>query len=780
MGRVRAPRPPSAARRTAGPRRRTRARDAGGVLAILRLVLIGAFAAAAIAASALAGYLYVDFSHRIDERLRGERTRTAPRIFARPLELRPGQALTDLELVERLNDLGYANRARPDEPGRFAVGQQAVALVPRGGSHAGEVVRVIFEPPVRGRLGRIARIERVAGGPVARFAFEAPLVSALPTEGREKRRHVPLAGIPPRLVQAVLAIEDRRFYDHPGVDVIRAAGALVTNLRGERPYLVGGSTLTQQLVKNLVLTPEKTLRRKLQEQFMALMLERRLTKDQILELYLNEIYLGQRGSFAVHGVAEAARLYFGKDVANLTLAESATIAGLIQSPSAYSPFRAPERARARRDLVLQVMADTGYVTRDAAARAAEEPLRPIGRGLDAEAPYFVDQVAQRLEDLIGPDPGAVDVYTTLDVHLQRMAQDAVRAGLRDVDQRLARRKQPAHAQAALVAVDPRTGDVLAMVGGRAYPESQYNRAVHARRQPGSVFKPFVYLAAFERGVEQRRVDLSPATLVWDEPTTFTFNDRPYTPANYAREYDGLISLRTALARSRNVPAVKVAEWAGYDRVADLWRRVGARTPPKPYPSIALGVFEATPFEIAAAYTLFPNGGIVRPLRLIRALDEGSGAGEVEPAPARYVAGPETTYLVTDMMRGVLDEGTGASARAAGFTLEAAGKSGTTDDLRDAWFVGFTPELLTVVWVGLDDNAPLGLTGNQAALPIWTSFMQRALAGHQSVPFDVPPGVVFHDVDPDTGQLATSRCPRVLREVFLDGTAPWTVCPVHRR
>ena len=748
----------------------------GSIVPPLRTIVLTTLALTAILGSALAGYLYVDFSRRIDERLRGEVAQSAPRIFGRPVEIGPGQALTDRELAERLNDLGYANRVQPDEPGEFAVGQEAIALVPRSGSHAGQVVRVVFQPAAGGSLGRVARIERVEGGTIARLTLDAPLLSSLAVEGREKRRHVTLDQVPPGLVQAVLAIEDRRFYDHPGVDVIRAAGALVTNIRGDRPYLVGGSTLTQQLVKNLVLTPEKTLRRKVQEQFMALILERRLSKDQILELYLNEIYLGQRGSFAVHGVAEAARLYFGKDIANLTLAESATIAGLIQSPSAYSPFRSPERAKERRDLVLKVMVDAGYLTEDAAERAVREPLRPVARGLDAEAPYFVDLVAQRIDGVTG----RADVYTTLDLHLQRMAQEAVRAGLADVDARLARRKPPARAQAALVAVDPRTGDVLAMVGGRAYSESQFNRAAYARRQPGSAFKPFVYLAAFERGLEERRMDLSPATLVWDEPTTFTFNQKPYAPSNYSNEYDGLISLRTALARSRNVPAVKVAEWAGYDRVADLWRRVGAETPPQPYPSIALGVFEATPLEMAAAYTIFPNGGVVRPLRMVRAIDTGAGDEPLPDQPARYVAGPETTFLVTDMMRSVLDEGTGASARANGFALDAAGKTGTTNDLRDAWFVGFTPELLTVVWVGLDDNQPLNLTGTQAALPIWTSFMTRALAGHPNVPFEVPAGVVFQDIDPDTGQLATYLCPRVRREAFIEGTEPWTSCQTHRR
>jgi penicillin-binding protein 1B len=739
-----------------------------------------ALAACAIVGSAAAGYYYVDFSNRIDERLGGDHVRAAVRVFARPIQLAPGSALTVEDLVERLNDLGYAERVRATEPGEFAVGRREVALVPRGGTHRARLVRVVFQPPARNALGRIVRIEAASGATVARLTLEPPLLSALPMAGREKRRYVRLDAIPPQLVNAVLAIEDRRFYEHPGVDVIRAAGALITNIRGDRPYLVGGSTLTQQLVKNLVLTPEKTLRRKIQEQFMALILERRLSKDEILELYLNEVYLGQRGSFAVHGVAEAARLYFGKDVANLSLAESAMLAGLIQSPGAYSPQRAPERALARRNLVLSAMVDAGYITREAADRAAAEPLNAVTRGLDAEAPYFVDLVAQRLEAALEPDPGTLDVYTTLDLRLQRLAQNAVRDGLRPIDERLARRKRPERAQAALVAVDPRTGEVLAMVGGRAYAESQYNRAAFARRQPGSVFKPFVYLAAFERAAEDGLTDISPATLVWDEPTTFTFNDQTYAPSNYRNEYDGLIPLRLALARSRNVVAVKVAQWAGYDRVVNLWGRIGSETRPQPYPSIALGVFEATPLEIATAYTIFPNGGVLRPLRFVNALDRGKGPEAVTADPPRYVAAPDTTYLVTDMMRSVLTEGTGAGVRSRGFTLDAAGKTGTTDDLRDAWFVGFTPELLTVVWVGLDDNRPIGLSGAQAALPIWTAFMKRALAGHPDESFAVPGGIVFEDIDPDTGLLATYRCPRVIRQAFLRGTQPTFTCQDHRR
>jgi penicillin-binding protein 1B len=421
------------------------------------------------------------------------------------------------------------------------------------------------------------------------------------------------------------------------------------------------------------------------------------------------------------------------------------------------------------------MAEAGFISDDAAARAAKEPLIMAQRALEAEAPYFVDFISQELQDKY-KSVGTVDVYTTLDVHLQRVAQDAMREGITRLDQQLARRRR--RAQAALIAVDPRNGEILAFVGGRSYNQSQYNRVISARRQPGSVFKPFVYLAAFEHAHAEGLSDVTPASVVLDEPTAFTFNEQTWTPNNYEGEYDGPITLRRALALSRNIATVKVAEAAGYGEVAALWKRVGAGTPPRPDPSIALGVFEASPYEIATAYTIFANGGTIKPLRPITRLVAGGSDLRVQSTAPRTIARPDTTFLVTNMMRSVLNEGTGAGARAAGFSLDAAGKTGTTNDLRDAWFVGFTPELLTVVWVGLDDNRPLGLSGTQAALPIWTSFMTRALAGRASIPFSVPEGVNFADIDRDTGKVAAAGCPRVFREAFIEGTEPTEVCRLH--
>jgi penicillin-binding protein 1B len=741
----------------------------------LKLLLRALAVVAGICLVIAAGF-WIHYARLIDARLAGEE-RPVPRIFGRPFEIRAGTPITPTQLEQRLNDVGYAKRPKAEAPGEFAVAATAVTIVARP-------VAGVPERPLRVEFAkgnaRVAKILDAANKPVEEITLEAPLLTALAPGA--KQRKVAFASIPQVVKDAVMAIEDRRFFEHPGVDPIRAVGAVLTNLRGDKPYLVGGSTITQQIVKNMFLTPDKTLRRKLQEQFMALVLESRYTKEQILELYLNTVTLGQRGPFEIHGVAEAARIFFGKDLSNVTLAEAATMAGLIQAPSRLSPFKSPERARERRNVVLQEMADNRLVPKADADKAAAEPLRVSARALEDEAPYFVDYVSQIVDDMSAgafkvKKDAAVVVYTTLDLQLQRFAQQAIGEGIAAVDKQLAARKRAGTAQAALVAVDPRTGEILAFVGGRAYAQSQFNRAVSAHRQPGSVFKPFVYLAAFERMAQEGRADLTPATIELDEPTTFKDGENDYTPTNYQGEYDGPITLRRALALSRNVVAVRVAEQVGYDRVADLWRRVGVGAPPRPYPAIALGVFEATPLDLAAAYTLFTNGGAVRPLVSIAGLVENGRRQKVPPPDMRPVARADTTYLVTSMMRSVINEGTAAGARAT-FRLDAAGKTGTTNDLRDAWFIGFTPELLTVVWVGFDDNKPIGLSGAQAALPIWTAFMKNALAGHADRSFPVPPGVSFAEIDKQTGRLALPSCPSRINEAFLAGTEPRDYCDVH--
>jgi penicillin-binding protein 1B len=753
------------------------------------------------------GYYYIVFARIIDARLHGERQRVLPRVFARPLEIRPGQSLSESQLVDRLNDLGYAQRDQAAKPGEFVPGDYVVVIRPRGAEFNGQTARVVFQRPatIRGARGSAARpikapehIDRVeiAAKPADRLVLDAPVLSSMVAD-REKQRPTPLSAIQPRVVQAVLSIEDRRYYYHPGVDPIRLTGAVLKGLFTSK-RISATSTITQQLVRNVFLPQFEgwTLQaarereglagktRKALEIFLAFVLDTRASKDEILEMYLNDMPLGQRGSFSIFGMSEASRLFFGKDVSNVALAEAATMAGVLQSPSRLSPFSNPDRCRERRNVVLQAMVDAGYIEQKAADAAAKEPLGIVQRALEAEAPHFVDYVTRTLDEaypglLTTPDQ-AVSVYTTLDLHLQRLAQDAVRSGLTQVDQLLSKRRRKGRAEAALVAIDPRNGEILAMVGGRSYNQSQLNRTIVARRQPGSVFKPFVYLTAFEQAAADGRTDVTPASIVDDSPTTWEFDDQVWTPENYEKEYDGPITLRYALAHSRNIATIKVAERAGFGNVAALWSKLGAQTTPKAYPSIALGVFEATPIEVATAYTIFPNMGIMRPLQNISMVSNGAAdVTKRASKEATRVTRPDTTFLVTNMLRSVVNEGTGAGVRAAGFTLDAAGKTGTTNDLRDAWFVGFTPELLTVVWVGFDDNQPVGLSGAQAALPIWTTFMMRALAGRPDVSFEAPEGISFVDIDPLNGKLATPRCPKVVHESFLVGTEPTAVCDLHR-
>jgi penicillin-binding protein 1B len=715
------------------------------------------------------------------------------------VEFRRGQDFSEQDLVARLNDLGYAQRTEVQQRGEFAIRQNEIWLAPRGGELAGKQVKLILpaRPPRRGGVRRgIQAIEIVGEGRTEAVDIDPPLITALmPSGARQKTRRVPLGTIPLRVQQAVLATEDQSFYSHPGINPFRLASAAFSNMvSGDAPS--GASTITQQLSRMFFLSDEfnaelqsgergrslASYLRKARESLMSLVLERRASKQEILELYLNDVYLGQRGSFAIHGVAEAARIFFGKDVANISVAEAALIAGTIQNPGGRSPFANPKRAVERRNLVLGAMQAEGFISSAEHDRAVREPLQVSAVAVDNEAPYFVDYVAQEVAKSFADTTASanrVDVYTTLDLNLQRAALDAVRSGLAKVDEALSRRRRkvPARAQAALVAVDPRTGDILALVGGRSYNQSQFNRASTSRRQPGSVFKPFVFLAAFEHAARTGEPDLTAASLTPDEPATFEVGDEIWEPKNYD-DYDGEITWRRALAMSRNLGTIRVGERIGFNTIAQLWRKVGVGQPPRGFPSITLGVFELTPLEVAQAYTLFTNGGQVRPLRAIARIQADSTPIAPKSAGLVPVASPQSAFLVTNMMRSVLNEGTGAGARGLGFTHDSAGKTGTTNDLRDAWFVGFTPELLTVVWVGFDDNQPLGLSGGRAAMPIWAEFMKTAVAGKKSVTFQVPPGITYADIDRQSGKLALPSCPGTFTEAFAAGTEPQEYCPLN--
>jgi len=735
---------------------------------------------------------YFRFSHMIELRLSGERWERPTRVYARPYLLHRGQLLSPAELIQLLNGLGYRETATAEQPGTFRVKGKEIHLRLRpskdtGGARSLEAARVLFEND------RVAAIQDLKGRSWLQVELEPEPVTTLFGDERAKQRWVPLREIPKVMVQAVLATEDRRFFDHTGLDPIGIARAFFMDLREEGPARQGGSTISQQLVKNYFLSPERTLRRKLLEAFLTLILESQVGKQEILELYLNEVYLGQRGSFSIHGIGQAARVYFGKDVRNLSLEEAALIAGLIHSPNSESPFRNPERARARRDTVLGLMARQGFISGEENKAAAERRLELARGSVDVgEAPYFIDLLQRELAQRYSVEALAREnlaAYSTLDRYLQNQAQRAVSEGLVEIEGKISNKPKRGAIQAALVAMDPRKGDVLALVGGRSYGASQFNRAVEAHRQPGSTFKPFVYLAAFEYTYglpgagetppQYPLAYLTPATRILDEPTTFTYENKTWTPANYEGRYEGMVSLRQALAHSLNAATAKVGARIGMERVVALWKSMGMASKLQPYPSLVLGAFEMTPLEVATAYAVIASGGYQVKPRLFTAIRDAKGKTiEIRIPDPRRVVHAQSAYLVTDMMRAVVDTGTGAPVRARGFTAPAAGKTGTTNDKRDAWFVGFTPDLLAVVWVGFDDNESLGLSGAQAALPIWTRFMKAATAGLPVADFQAPEGITFATIDPQSGLLARQGCPARDNAPFLEGTEPRATCNLH--
>jgi penicillin-binding protein 1B len=542
-----------------------------------------------------------------------------------------------------------------------------------------------------------------------------------------------------------------------------------------------------QLARGLVLTQEKTWQRKAAEAFVTIHLEAKLTKEEIFEYYVNQVNLGRRGSFDICGFGQAARAYFGKDIKDLTLPEAAMLAGLIQRPSYTNPIRWPERARTRRNLVMGLMRDNGFITEKEYELAAATPVELAPGGIEStDAPYFVDLVNDNLQEQFQDhdfQAHSYRVYTTLDMNLQREAAAAVQSGLKEVDEAINRRrkrsKQPIpDPQVALVALDAETGEVKALVGGRNYGVSQLNRAL-AKRQPGSSFKPFVYAAALNTALEGGPHVFTPLTTVADEPTTFWYDGKPYEPSNFKDEYHGTVTLRQAIAKSMNVPTVKIAEQVGYEAVVELARNAGMNLHIKPTPAVALGAYEVTPLEIAGAYTIYPNRGVYLKPEWIKIIRDERGKTIFTSKPESHpVLDPRVAYMMVNMMEEVLRSGTGAGVRSRGFTLPAAGKTGTS---HDGWFAGFTSKLICAVWVGFDDNRELNLEGAHSALPIWTEFMKRAhqyreFRGVQG--FAAPDGVISVEVDPATGQLASPSCPGVRTEVFIAGTQPVEVCRLH--
>jgi penicillin-binding protein 1B len=582
----------------------------------------------------------------------------------------------------------------------------------------------------------------------------------------EARVPVRLADVPEHLVQAVLAVEDQRFDTHRGLDLRRTGGAAVANVRAGE-VTQGGSTITQQLAKNLFLSARRTPLRKLREAAMAVMLEDRYDKNRILEAYLNEIYLGQDGPRALHGVGAAARYYFGKDVDDVTLAEAALLAGMIRAPNRYTPVRHADRARDRRALVLRLMVEQGRVSASAAQRAGRDRIRttPV-RQRTVDARYFRDFVLTRLRGEGGgkpPERGAA-VYTTLDAALQHAAVQAVHEGLANLPAR--------GAQGALVALDPRTGEILALVGGRDYAGSQFNRATAARRQPGSAFKPVVALAALGRD-GRRDPAFTLASEVEDEPLSVVTPAGRWEPENYDRGFRGTVTFREALEQSLNVPFARIGLAVGPDRIAETGKRLGIESPLRGVPSLALGASEVTPLELARAYGVFATGGTLTDTRSVLRVDIGDHTWTAPPPHARPVADAAEAYLVTSALEGAVARGTGRGLAGLGHLDGIAGKSGTSSDWRDAWFVAYTPSLVVAAWVGYDDGRSLRLTGSRAALPIVARFLREALRRKGGEAFPVPDGVEFAYVTADRGWWGWECGGEP--EVFLVGTAPENRC-----
>jgi len=727
-------------------------------------------------------HYYWKFAKLIDAKLaEGPFNRTS-RILAAPDPIFTGDEITLEKIVSYLRNAGYTE-SRHNRVGHYRLAPDHIEVYPGPQSYFAQEPAVIYAP-----AGKVTRIVSLNDNtPQTAYALEPELITNLFDLQRSKRQLVRYEMLPEVLTHAVLAIEDHRFYDHFGFDVVRTAKAAWDGIvEGRTPR--GTSTLTQQLARGFFLTPERTYTRKLAELLIALQLEARLSKEKILEYYCNLVPLGRRGSFNVMGMGEAADVYFEKDVRELTLPEAALLAGLIQRPSYLNPYRHPERALDRRNTVLRAMLREGFITEQEFDGAVQAPLGvSVGNIEISDAPYFVDLVNNRLQDWFPREELITEnywVYTTLDANLQRIAVEAVRNGMAEVDKRVARQRRfrnmedPPKPQVALVALDPKTGEVKALVGGRNYGLSQLNRAL-AKRQPGSTFKPFVYAAAIQTALDGEGEVLTPVSTVDDVPTTFWWDDKPYEPSNFANKIHGVTTLRYALAKSINIATVKVAERAGFERVAEIARLVNMGHNIEPTPSIALGSYEATPLDIAGAYTALANYGTRMDPYFVREVRDAQGHTLLhnEPEPEE-VLDPRVAYVVVHMLEDVVRRGTAVRVRAMGFDEPAVGKTGTDDD---GWFAGFTSNLLCVVWVGFDDNTDLSIEGSKSALPIWTEFMIEAhkLREYRNPePFEPVEGIVTARVDPITHELATHSCPETQEEVFIAGSQPSRYCRLH--
>ncbi len=743
------------------------------------LVAVGAFI-----------YFYVRFSRVIDARLSGDVFNNASLVFSAPTPVFVGEAITPDEVASRLRKGLYAEYEGGSKVGTYHIEGNRLEIRPGFASFFQGQDFKQGDAALEFSNGHITSITSLSGtATLASYNLEPEVITTLFDESRSKRRLVRYQDLPKTVINAVVAAEDHSFFTHHGVNFYRILASGLHDFFRSDEIMQGGSTLTMQLARNIFgLTTQRKFGRKITEIFLALLLEQRLNKEQIFELYANQIYLGQRGSFSIYGFGEAASAYFNKDVGSLTAAEAALLAGVIRGPNIYNPYKYPSRALERRNFVLRSMMDQGKLTSKEAEAASAAPLGVVLRNVEGtQAPYFVDMVKDQLlsqfsnSDLLSQ---SYRIYTTLDLDVQQAASAAVLAGSAEVDKRLKRSKVPKDApppdplqpQMALVVLDPHTGWLKAMVGGRDYGRSQLNHAL-AKRQPGSSFKPFVYAAALTSGVDGSQPLITPATTLHDEPTTFQFGDMTYEPENFKQEYFGEVPLRTALMYSLNVATVSLAEMVGYEKVRNLALAAGFNRGLLATPAIALGSYVATPLEVAGAYTIFSNGGTYVEPRFILAVNDASGhLLWRNPGTTRQVLDPRVAFLMVNLLESVINNGTGAGARSRGFSLPAAGKTGTS---HDGWFAGFTSNLLAIAWVGYDDDRNLELTGADSALPIWTEFMKLATQYpdyRDAKPFDPPPGVVAVPVQVTSTLPSGNEAESVRTDYFIEGTEPQAQTP----
>lgn len=587
---------------------------------------------------------------------------------------------------------------------------------------------------------------------------------------KENRYWVPIDEIPTNMKNAIVAIEDSRFYTHPGIDFKAIARSVVADFKG-RSAAQGASTITMQLARDIFLHPKKNLKRKIQEIIISLQIERRFTKKEILERYLNQIYFGS----GAYGIEAAAQTYFGRHAKDLTLAQSAMIAGLPPAPSVYSPFVDEESALIRQGMVLDRMVSCGYITEKEKKEALAEKMKYAPKKTEIQMmkyPYFTSYVLKQLSQKYSDDllyRGGLKIYTTLDIKMQRIGEQAVKDGMK-----LATSQYMNASQGALVAIDPRNGYIKALVGGKGYTEKdQFNRAWQAKRQPGSSFKPVIYAAAIDTGY-------SPNFTIIDKPVSYRMGDGTvWSPQNSDRSFKGAMSIRDNLKWSRNVPVVKLLDLLGIDTVLDYASRLGITEPLEPHLSLALGSGVITPLELASVYSVFASGGVRYEPVAIKLIKDSSGQIIEDhrwPVPEQVIA-ESTAYTMSEMMRGVIDSGTGTSAYIG---RPAAGKTGTTDEFRDAWFAGFVPQLVCAVWTGNDDNSRMNhVYGGDLPAPIWADFMKKALASEKKMEFgEGKDGKVVISICADTNLRANGTCPNIVKQSYSPGAVPQSFCYKH--